>query len=206
MDNASPAFARYADAELVLRAQENDHAAFDELVRRTSTSCHRLAVSILRDHQEAEDELQNAYLSAWRHLGQFQREAKFSTWISRIVMNQCLMRLRKLRGVSFLYLDDTRSEERARQPEVPDLGATPEARFRNREMSEVLHREISRLPPIMRNVLVLRDLNEFSTADVAAFLSISAPGVKSRLLRARIELRKRLEKHGIGLDRSVAPA
>lgn len=206
MEDESSAFAGIADVELVLRAQDSDHAAFSELMRRTSTSCLRLAISILRDPQEAEDELQNAYFKAWRHLGQFQRESKFSTWISRIVMNQCLMRLRKLRGVNFVYLDDLRSEERVRQPEVADLNATPEVGFRNRELSEVLHREIRRLPPIMRNVLVLRDLNELSTADVADYLSISAPGVKSRLLRARLELRKRLEKHGVAVTRAAASA
>jgi RNA polymerase sigma-70 factor (ECF subfamily) len=183
------------DEELVLRAQDNDDAAFGELMRRTSASSFRLAVSILRDRQEAEDEVQNSYLKAWRHVGQFQRESKFSTWISRIVVNQCLMRLRKARGANFVYLDDPGSDERVRQHEVIDRAATPEFELSSKEMSGILRKEIGRLPPLLRNVLVLRDVNEFSTADVADQLGMTASAVKSRLLRARIELRNRMEKY-----------
>ena len=108
------------DDELVLRAQASDDAAFGELMRRTSASSLRLAMSILRDRAEAEDEVQNSYLRAWRHLGQFQRESKFSTWISRIVLNHCLMRLRKLRGANFVFIDDTGAgaEETKRPTEI----------------------------------------------------------------------------------------
>lgn len=138
----------YADDELVIRAQESDQAAFGELMRRTSSASFKLAVSILRDRQEAEDEVQNSYLSAWRHIPQFQREAKFSTWMSRIVVNQCLMRLRKLRAANFLYLDDEVStEDGGRQRELTDVRATPERSLGNKELSDVLQREIRRLPP-----------------------------------------------------------
>ena len=178
----------------MIRAQESDEAAFAELMRRTSASSFRLAVSILRDRQEAEDEVQNSYLKAWRHVGQFQRESKFSTWISRIVVNQCLMRLRKVRGTTFLYLDEVGSDERMRQHEVMDRSATPEVDLRNKEIFGVLHKEIGRLPPLLRHVLVLRDVDELSTAEVANRLGMTASAVKSRLLRARIELRHRLEK------------
>jgi len=194
MQELSSTLADYADDELVLRAQESDEAAFGELMRRTSASSFRLAVSILRDRQEAEDEVQNSYLKAWRHVGQFQRESKFSTWISRIVVNQCLMRLRKVRGTTFVYLDEVGSDERMRQHEVMDRSATPEVDLRNKEISGVLHREIGRLPPLLRHVLVLRDVDELSTAEVANRLGMTASAVKSRLLRARNELRQRLRK------------
>jgi RNA polymerase sigma-70 factor (ECF subfamily) len=196
----------WADDELVIKAQENDDAAFEELMRRTSASSFRLAVSILRDRQEAEDEVQNSYLKAWRHVGQFQRESKFSTWISRIVVNQCLMRLRKVRGTNFVYLDDPGSDERVRQQEVTDRSATPEVDLCNREMSNVLRREIGRLPPLLRNVLVLRDVDELSTAEVADRLGMTVSAVKSRLLRARIELRHRMEKHDGGAGRAALTA
>jgi len=196
----------WADDELVIKAQENDDAAFEELMRRTSASSFRLAVSILRDRQEAEDEVQNSYLKAWRHVGQFQRESKFSTWISRIVVNQCLMRLRKVRGTNFVYLDDPGSDERVRQQEVTDRSATPEVDLCNREMSNVLRREIGRLPPLLRNVLVLRDVDELSTAEVADRLGMTVSAVKSRLLRARIELRHRMEKHDGGAGRAALSA
>ena len=183
------------DDELVLRAQDHDDAAFGELMRRTSPAAMRLAVSILRDRQEAEDELQNSYVKAWRHVGQFQRESKFSSWISRIVFNQCLMRLRKLRAAQFLYLDGPGAEEGVAHLDLPDGCATPEDALAAVELSSVLGREIRRLPPLLRTVLILRDMEHLSSAEAAERLGISPSAVKSRLLRARAELRCRLQKH-----------
>lgn len=195
MTNGASALAGCADDELVLRAQENDEAAFSELMRRTSPSSFRLAMSILRDRQEAEDEIQNSYWSAWRHMHQFQRASKFSTWMSRIVTNQCLMRLRQLHRAGFVYLDETDSAEGTRITELTDGSATPEERAGGTELSLVLRGEIRRLPPSLRHVLILRDLEELSSDEVAKRLSITVSAVKSRLLRARQELRNRLERH-----------
>jgi RNA polymerase sigma-70 factor, ECF subfamily len=183
------------DDELVLRAQACDEAAFAELMRRTSPTCMRLAMSILRDRQDAEDELQNSYFNAWRHVSQFERESKFSTWMSRIVVNHCLMRLRKLRSKRFVYLDDVDTEERTRPLEIADSCETPEASLGANEVSAMLEREIHRLPPVLREVEVLRDLQGLSSQETAEKLKMSVPAVKSRLLRARAELRNRLEKH-----------
>lgn len=196
MNNPATTLNCYADDELVNRAQESDEAAFGELMRRTSSASFKLAVSILHDRQEAEDEVQNSYLSAWRHLAQFHREAKFSTWMSRIVVNTCLMRLRRLRAANFVYLDEVSAEEGSRPRELPDLSATPERSLGNQELSEVLKLEIRRLPALLRNVLVMRDVEELSSAEVANRLSISTSAVKSRLLRARRQLRESIEKHG----------
>jgi RNA polymerase sigma-70 factor (ECF subfamily) len=191
------AMSDYADEELVTRAQDSDDAAFGELMRRTSASSLRLAMSILKDRAEAEDEVQNSYLRAWRHLSQFQRESKFSTWMSRIVVNHCLMRLRKLRGTNFLYLDDSGqgAAEDRRPVEIADGNETPEHSLSGKELSGLLQKEIGRLPPLLRQVLVLRDINELSTAEAAVRLGISTSAVKSRLLRARGELRNRLAKY-----------
>ena len=105
------------------------------------------------------------------------------------------MRLRRLRGRTYIYLDDPAAVKGSRPREVIDKGANPEMNLGSKEISELLKTEISRLPPILRNVLILRDVEELSSAEVADRLSISTPAVKSRLLRARIELRTRLEKH-----------
>jgi RNA polymerase sigma-70 factor (ECF subfamily) len=196
MDHRASALAGESDDELVAKAQQNNDEAFAELVRRTSASSLRLAMSILRDRQEAEDEVQNSYFNAWRHVSQFQRESKFSTWMSRIVANHCLMRLRKTRGLHFLYLDDASGDDAARPIELKDQGATPEGDLGSQELSAVLQKEIQRLPPLLQRVLVLRDVNELSTAEVASILGISASAVKSRLMRARLELRTRLQKYG----------
>ncbi len=195
MDETTTELAGCADDELVLLAQQNDSEAFGELMRRTSPASLRLAMSILRDRNEAEDEVQNSYLNAWRHVSRFQREAKFSTWMSRIVANQCLMRLRKLRAARFVYLDDAGPDEDIRPMEVADKRATPEAGFGGDEISTLLHREIAKLPPLLKGVLVLRDVQELSTEEIAGQLGITASAVKSRLLRARAELRNRMEKY-----------
>jgi RNA polymerase sigma-70 factor (ECF subfamily) len=185
-----------SEDELLTLAQEKDEAAFAELMSRNSPTSLKLALSILRDRQDAEDEVQNSYWNAWRCLGQFRRGSKFSTWISRIVINHCLMRLRKLRKASFLYLDEGAAGGDVPVMELAETGSTPEAELGGRETSAILHREIRRLPPLLRDALVLRDLDELSMEEVAGRLGISLVAAKSRLLRARAELRQRLERHG----------
>jgi RNA polymerase sigma-70 factor (ECF subfamily) len=185
-----------SDDELLTLAQSRDEDAFAELMRRNSSASFQLALSILRDRQDAEDEVQNSYWNAWRYLGGFRRGSKFSTWMSRIVTNHCLMRLRKGRQASFLHLDAGAAEGEVPTMELPDQQPGPETALAGRELSVELHREIRRLPPLMRTVLVLRDLDEMSMEEVAGRLGISVVAAKSRLLRARLELRKRMERHG----------
>jgi RNA polymerase sigma-70 factor (ECF subfamily) len=184
-----------SDDELVVLAQQRDERAFEELMRRNSSGSFRLALSMLRDRQEAEDEVQNSYFSAWQHLGQFQRGSKFSTWMTRILMNQCLMRLRKTRRATFVFLDEPVHDGPARL-DLPDTKATPEKELQNEELSLVLKREIAKLPPLLRSVLLLRDVNQRSTFEVSEELGISPAAVKSRLSRARCELRRRIASMG----------
>lgn len=195
MDVVISPIASCADDELVLRAQANDDAAFAELMRRTAPASLKLAVSILRDRQEAEDQVQNSYMNAWRHVGQFHRESKFSTWISRIVVNQCLMQLRKLRYLNSVSIAEEGPNGEAREMQVTDQRQTPEAALAGRELGQVLKKEIRKLPPLLRTVLLLRDVDELSTAEVAVRLGLTPSAVKSRLLRARAELRARLGKY-----------
>lgn len=185
----------YADGDLVIRAQASDAAAFSEMVRRTSASSLGLAMSILQDRYEAEDQVQNSYIKAWQHIGQFRGTSKFSTWISRIVVNQCLVRLRGVRDKRHVYLDDFRAGEAVLQPWLADVKKTPEVELQTDQLTGLMRNEIRKLPPILRHVLVLRDLNEFSIGEVADHLGITVSAVKSRHLRARIELRKRLERN-----------
>ena len=192
------------EIDLVARAQQSDNAAFDELMRRTGRSSLRIATSILRNHHIAEEEVQNAYLNAWRHLDRFEAKSRFSTWISRIVVNQCLMRLRLLRLGSTVSLDAASDrDETTNLREAVDNRATPEGRFSGNEELMALQREIRRLPPSLRCVLVLRDINELTTQDAAETLGISSAAVKSRLLRARVELRYRL-RNVVNLSASAA--
>jgi RNA polymerase sigma-70 factor (ECF subfamily) len=153
----------------------------------------KLANSILRDRQDAEDEVQNACAKAYIHIGTFQRDAKFSTWLSRIVVNQCLMRLRQRRRARFVYIDDTVTEA-APKLDLPDGKDTPETSLARSELSQILHREIGRIPPILRKPFLLREMEKLSLPEVADRLGISEAAAKSRLLRARRELRSRLAR------------
>jgi RNA polymerase sigma-70 factor (ECF subfamily) len=190
-----PALAALDDVELVDLAQEGNDNAFAELVKRYQGACFKQALSILRDRSDAEDEVQNAMWKAFEHIGQFNKEAKFSTWLTRIVVNQCLMRLRQTRRAKFLYMDDVMVGEEVQTLELPDERESPENALAKEELSGVLQQEISRIPPLLRNVFVLRDVKELPMPEVADQLGISVAAAKSRLLRARLELRERMSKH-----------
>lgn len=186
---------RLEEEELLDRAQRGEREAFDELVTRTSSSAMKLAVSILRDASEAEDEVQNSFWKAWQNLPRFQRESKFGTWIHRIVVNQCLMRLRSLRRTPVQSLDEPVSEGSDRTWEPPEQGPTPEQRLGRDEVQELVRREVRRLPVLLREPLIASALENRSLEEIASRMGLSGPAVKSRLRRARQELRRRLEKH-----------
>ncbi|HYP09232.1 MAG TPA: sigma-70 family RNA polymerase sigma factor [Bryobacteraceae bacterium] len=182
------------DEGLVILAQQGDNAAFAQLVERHYGACLKLAKSILRDKEDAEDEVQNACWKAYEHIGQFQRDAKFSTWLTRIVVNQCLMRLRQQRRQKMVYVEDTVGEE-TRVMDLPCERVSPEAEFGQSQVAQVLRKEIRCIPPLLRNVFLLRDVEQLPMEDVAHKLGISVAAAKSRLLRARLEIRHRLRKH-----------
>jgi RNA polymerase sigma-70 factor (ECF subfamily) len=186
---------QWSDDALVERCRQGDQQAFGELMRRYQSPALKVALSIMRDHQDAEDEVQNAFWKAYEHIGQFNREAKFSTWLTRIVVNQCLMHLRKARRAKFTYIDDSFSNEDQLTLELPDARQSPEQALGQVEVAEVLQAEIRRTPPLLRNVFLLRDVEHRPMSEVADILGISIAAAKSRLLRARAELRSRLRRH-----------
>lgn len=195
MRTYNPAFARVEDAALVSLAQAGDNGAFTELIQRHSNTCQRLAASILKNQEDAEDEVQNAVWKAYQHLAGFNQDAKFSTWLSRIVVNQCLMRLRKDKRARFIHLEAGVPGEELQTIELPDESNSPEQDLAGRQVRDVLMQEVNRIPPILRDVFIMRDVQEIPTQDVAERLGISIAATKSRLLRARVELRTRMEKH-----------
>ncbi|MBI4892189.1 MAG: sigma-70 family RNA polymerase sigma factor [Acidobacteria bacterium] len=183
------------DEQLVALAQQGGNEAFSELIQRHQSTCKRLAVSVLKDKLDAEDEVQNAFWKAYEHIGQFNQDAKFSTWLSRIVLNQCLMRLRKDKRARFLYLDEGVAGEEVARLDLPDESSTPEEALAQAEIGTTLHQEIHRIPPLLREVFILREVQELPMPDVASRLGISLAAAKSRLLRARLELRERMQRH-----------
>jgi RNA polymerase sigma-70 factor, ECF subfamily len=182
----------YSDVELVSQARSGDEKAFSVLVARHRRRCVNFAASILRDRSDAEDEVQEACCKAFEHLVQYGGEGQFLTWLLRIVANQCLMLIRARRNVHFLYLDAESDREKSSPKELRANNGDPEHVLGHDELCDVLQREIGRIPPLLKNVLLLRDVQELPMLDVAARLKITVPAAKSRLLRARTELRDRM--------------
>ena|SRR5215469_1417054 len=211
MPDAAKGILERTDGELVRMARGGDQGAFGELVRRHRQRCVDLARFFLRNHGDAEDQVQIALLKAFQHLDQYQGEAEFATWLARIVANQCLMLMRVHRRVRFLYLDDGGAEQGASPVQMSSSGPDPEGELGYRQLTETLRREMRCLPRLLRNVMVLRDVQGLPLTDVAGQLGISVPAAKSRLVRARTELRSRMNRHWRGihhasaLSRSAAP-
>ena len=191
----NPLYREASDDGLVDLCRSGDTAAFDELMKRYQIPALKVAVSIVRDKEDAEDEVQNAFWKAYEHIGQFHQDAKFSTWLTRIVVNQCLMRLRKGRRAKFAFIDDAHDGDMSQGVELRDGRQSPEEILGQAEVGEVLKHEIRRTPPLLRSVFLLRDVQQLPMPEVAKALGISVAAAKSRLLRARAELRSRMRRH-----------
>jgi RNA polymerase sigma-70 factor (ECF subfamily) len=183
------------ESVLVDAARNGDVGAFEQLVRRYDRNVFRIAQHITQNREDAEDVVQDAFLKAFQNLGQFQGQSKFYTWLVRIAVNEALMRLRRRRPERMVSLDeDVKTEEDSMPREVADWSPNPEQLYSQAELKDILGKTIQGLPPGFRTVFVLRDVEGLSTEETAEALSLSIPAVKSRLLRARLQLRERLNK------------
>ena len=185
-----------ADSVLAQRTAEGDEAAFEALMRRFNGKLFRVARSILKNEADAEDALQDAYLQAYRRIGDFRGEAQLGTWLTRIVINQALMRLRADRRdrvvVAFNQADANGGDAAT---DVPDEKAESpnDAAFRA-EIRRLLEHRIDELPLPMRTVLIMRDVEDMSVQETAESLGIPPATVRTRLFRARALLRERLTR------------
>lgn len=194
MSPATPAEA-FDESALVERARSGDAAAFAELVNRYERKIYRLARNITQNDEDAEDVLQETFLKAYSHLDSFQGDSKFYTWLVRIAVNQALMKLRKRKGDRTISLDEpTDTGEDTVLREIAVWEDNPEERYSKEELRQILERAVESLKPSFRTVFLLRDIEELSTEETAEALGISVPAVKSRLLRARLQLREKLTK------------
>lgn len=185
----------FDEAALVERARQGDDQAFTSLVARYDRKVFRLAKNITQNDEDAEDVLQDAFLKAYTHLDSFHGDSKFYTWIVRIAVNEALMKLRKRRSDKMVSLDeeiDTGEEQVTREIAVWD--GDPEQKYGQAELRAILDEAIQSLKPTFRTVFQLRDVEELSTEETAEALDLSIPAVKSRLLRARLQLRERLTR------------
>ena len=185
----------FDEAPLVDRARSGDTAAFSELVNRYERKIFRLAKHITQNDEDAEDVLQETFLKAYSHLDSFQGQSKFYTWIVRIGVNEALMKLRKRKSSRTVSLDEpTDTGEDTMVREIAVWDEDPEQKYSRDELREILDKAVESLKPAFRTVFVLRDIEELSTEETASALDISIPAVKSRLLRARLQLREKLTK------------
>lgn len=169
--------------------------AFEKLVRQYDRQVFRIAQHIVQNREDAEDVVQDAFLKAYEKLDQFQGNSKFYTWIVRIAVNQALMKLRKRRSDRAVSLDeqiDTGEDTVVR--EIAAWDPDPEVRYSQEELHTILEKAIDELAPIYRTVFTLRDVDGLSTEETAEALDLSVPAVKSRLLRARLQLRDKLTR------------
>lgn len=185
----------FSELALVQAAKKGDLEAFSQLVKRYDRNVFRIAQHITHNEEDAQDVVQDAFLKAYQNLGQFQGNSKFYTWLVRIAVNEALMKLRRRRSDKTVSLDeDVETEEGSMPREVADWSPNPEQLFRQSELGEILRKTIQGLPSGFRTVFVLRDVEGLSTEETAEMLGLSIPAVKSRLLRARLQLRERLSK------------
>ncbi len=183
------------EAALVARAKAGDVSAFEALVNRYEGKIFRLAQNITQNREDAEDVMQEAFLKAYEHLGNFHGDSRFYTWLVRIAVNEALMKLRKRRPGQFSIDEPVESDNDLMPREVEDWGPSPEDRFAETEMNEIVAEAVSKLEPAYRVVLQLRELEQLSTEETAELLGLSISAVKSRLLRARLKLRQKLNKY-----------
>ncbi|MGE5488999.1 MAG: sigma-70 family RNA polymerase sigma factor [bacterium] len=187
--------AGFDEAALVAAARQGAAEAFTSLVNRYERRIFRLARHITQNPEDAEDVLQETFLKAYEHLEDFQGNSKFYTWLVRIAVNQALMKLRKRKSDSTVSLDepiDTGEETVPREIAVWD--PNPEQTYSREEMRAILQNAIDSLPPAFRSVFALRDIEGLSTEETATILNLTIPAVKSRLLRARLQLREKLTR------------
>jgi RNA polymerase sigma-70 factor, ECF subfamily len=183
------------EGSLVAAAKAGDISAFETLVGRYERKIFRLAQNITQNREDAEDVMQESFLKSYQHLGEFQGNSRFYTWLVRIAVNQALMKLRKRRPNQVSLDEEIDTGEDTMPREVEDWGPSPEARYEQSELGQILSSTIAELDPPFRIVFQLRDIEELSTEETAEALGLSIPAVKSRLLRARLKLRQKLNRY-----------
>jgi RNA polymerase sigma-70 factor, ECF subfamily len=184
------------DLELVHASKNGDVAAFEELVKRYDRKLLRIAQNVTHNREDSEDAVQEAFLKAFQHLGEFREDSKFSTWLIRITLNQSLMKLRKQRRIKEVPLDDDSQADGETFPmEVVDWAPNPEQRYRTSELRNILIKALTELRPALRTVFALRDIEGLSMDQTAEVLNLSHAAIKARLYRARLQLREYLNRY-----------
>jgi RNA polymerase sigma-70 factor (ECF subfamily) len=203
-DRSFAADAADPDADLVAEARAGNLGAFEELIRRNSRTVYRALLAILGSQDEAQDAMQDVLLSAFKYIGGFQGRSKFSTWLVSIARNTAVQRLREQRNDESLD-EGTMDEDHDYRPrQVRAWEENPEQQYAQSEVKQLVEQGIMGLPRRYRVVVMMRDIEQLSTDEVARQLGLTVPAVKTRLLRGRLMLREWLSPHFIKDPRGVA--
>ena len=182
-----------SEEELIAAILAGEPQLYHELIRPCEHSVYMMALSLIRNHADAEDVAQEAFVRAFRNLSYFRGHSKFSTWVITIALNEARRRLRRHAVVTIESLDEPESDDRTFSPALlRDWHEGPSEAVERQEVRAMLHEVVANLPLIYREVFILRDVEEMSVNDTAEALNISVPAVKVRLHRARIMLQRQL--------------
>lgn len=193
--NPTQPFENFTDVEAVDGVISGNREMFEVIVRRYNRQLYRVGMAYLRNHAQAEDAMQNTYLKAFVKLGQFDGAAAFSTWLTRIMINECLMLIRSQKRFSpeTIELNHVASDHESFAPPARDL-------INTKEMKTLLEQCIKDLPQAHRTVYVLREVQQLSIADTAACLGMSTANVKVSLHRAKEGLKAKILKTAAGVE------
>jgi RNA polymerase sigma-70 factor (ECF subfamily) len=185
-----------AEQMLVVAAQNGDEQAFETLFKRHRQKILRVVLRYAHVREDAEDIVQQSFQKAFVYLPKFEGKSSFSTWLTRIAINESLMLLRHGRALREVLVDDqSEAEGNAARLEVPDSSPDPEAIYLRRERAQILSETLGNLRPGMRTAIELRELAELSTEETARRMGVSVAAVKARLFHARKKLQEKLSRY-----------
>jgi RNA polymerase sigma-70 factor (ECF subfamily) len=198
-----PSDGRIAEAALLASARNRDVRAFEELVRRTEDKLYRLAMRHVHNESDAQEILQNVYLSAWRSLPTFEGRSTFGSWMHRITINASLMFLRirdrhpevAINDVDATELNDAIGQAAQKPRTRENWVYRPDEQYQSAELRSRIESAVNALPPVLRSIFLLREVGEMSTEDTAGRLGVTIPTAKTRLHRARKALRASLSSY-----------
>jgi len=188
-----------ADLPLINASRNGDASAFEELVKKYDRKLYRVAQGMVHKHEDAEEVVQTAFLKAYLNLHRFQGNAKFSTWLIRIAINESFMKLRKQRSNKEQSLHARigfgAEESNHHQFDLTDWSENPETLYGATELRQILESCLQKLQPGLRMVFFLRDVEGHSISETSGILNLTATAVKTRLSRARVLLREELTRY-----------
>lgn len=186
-----PARAASSDEALIQGARSGNADAFDQLVRKHSRQVYGMSFRMLKNREDAEDNLQNAFCKAYGKIRQFEGKSQFSTWLMRITINEALMTLRRRRLEGPVYYADGNSNDDETAPEVDvrDLHADPEREYLTKELAEAA---FDTLRPALKYTFILQKAEGWTSQELADAMDVTKETVKSRIFRARVRMRERL--------------